>query len=295
MASEPFYLNTPYYEPFVLDKAKLTRIVGIVMDRLPGIELLITPVLSNLTHVHLTSLEDLFAMDNAPSNPITELRLVFHVPKPKKKAVEIVFRGGRNCRVSLALGSLVSSVAMRLSAELQEQLERTFVRDWANRVRRYATPLTMIVVSIMMLTLGLTMGQSREQLLQAVTPRFSDEERSRLLTEIQVADTTERKLDVLLHIEAIRLADKPVRTEESGLGARLFSRRILLVAIPLLVVVGVAGYMFFFLYPSGVFVWGDFEEHYQKIVERRRFCFGVVIVGVLVNLLAGALWVGLST
>jgi hypothetical protein len=291
MTKSPFYIHTPFDQPFVLDKAKLTRIVGIVLDRLPGLTVFITPVMSNKAHVHLQSLDELFAMDNTRTNPITELRLVFNNVAEKAKVVEIVFRSGARCRVSMAIGGVASNAASQLSAELQEQFERTFVRDWKGRIRHYSFPIfSLIALCLMSFIL---ISESRNK-INVATGAFSTEEMDRLQDDIRSASNIERKVDVLLEIESTRLSNRAALVASDSL-SRYLTRKTLLVGIPLVVIIVVAGYMLIFLYPVGIFVWGDFEEYYQKILERRKFCFGVVIAGVVINLLAAALWLGLSS
>ncbi len=296
MATNSFFIRTPYYQPFVLDKNKLTRIVGIVLEKLPGTATFITLVMRNSSHLHLKSLEELFAMDNSPSNPIVELRIVFPKKNTTTKLAEIIFRAGTNCRVELVVRGIESRVATQLSAELQEQFERTFVWSWVMRVREYWLPIIGLITLTIFLVAGISLGESRNRINAAFTRQeLSEGDRQQLKSRISTAGTLEQKLDVLLEIESKRLEVKQGDNNEQTLLGSLFTRKALLIEVPILVLLAVGVYMILFLYPTGLFIWGDFEEYYQRILDRRRFCSVVVIAGLLINLLSGALWLGLSS
>jgi len=105
---------------------------------------------------------------------------------------------------------------------------------------------------------------------------------NRPMTDEEIREITTAQLrNVLLYKRPRPEPPRPGRT-----------RRLLLIGIPFLLVMGLAGYLVVTCYPRSVFLWGDEVDRYNAILQRRRVLWsvivGIVIIGVLGKFLSEA-------
>jgi hypothetical protein len=125
---------------------------------------------------------------------------------------------------------------------------------------------------------------------------LSKEERAALSRQAKSALTTDEKVNFLFALQTRQLerSAKPSGTVIRGEDLkRLFSLKVLFISLPIILVISCLIYLRRKAYPKAVFVWGDWEEHYARILSIRKTILTVIIlsifIGVLSNLFVYAL------
>jgi hypothetical protein len=82
-------------------------------------------------------------------------------------------------------------------------------------------------------------------------------------------------------------------------GARLIMRiladwRFWLVLSPVVIIAFAVFYLFKTCYPSAVFLWGDMEEWYGKLLRRRSIIWQVIVISMSVGILSNLFVFGLA-
>src|SRR5262249_14768145 len=76
------------------------------------------------------------------------------------------------------------------------------------------------------------------------------------------------------------------RSRESGFSWRSLTQwRTILVLAPAIIIVVAFLYLFISCYPPAVFLWGDAEEEYKALVNKRRFIWSTIIASLFVGIL----------
>lgn len=286
---------------FALDRAKLSRIINIVEGRFGSVKLPFKPkyevAMEDGKNVSLTSHEELVSLDNAVKNPIRSLSIkASTMDLENTLSVQISFDSDERDNVKLIVSGRSSKLADQTYAEIAEQLERTFL---GSLVYRYFKPskhslfFPMITIfflvaltSVLSLFLGLEKG--------SVDPSKLPLQEYRQLEKISAdASTVEKKVDFLFQIERAKLL-KLRPAEPLSLPPGLISVRSAVIFVPLLVMLGCIIYLVTSCYPRAVFVWGDYEEYYGQLLNRRKAIWTVVIATLFLGAMSSLLASGVA-
>jgi hypothetical protein len=304
MRTEPTFLRKRYTAPYVLDRGKLSRMVTIVEQQLTAASTAFTPAFSvdlqNGKNFVLHSLQDVFAIDNSVKNPIRKL-VFFSAPDYEydhdvildnaETRVRFLFDSDKTSNIMLTVTSPDTKTATELSAELEEQIDRTIVTSWAARFskRFFATIGTLVAFVILGSLIRLAIASDDNTL-----KKHSPAESADLQRILSSAKTETEKIDALVQarLHELRSEGEPTPFLPIGLNA-VFSVRGAFIVLPILVLIGTLVYVIVVCYPWAVFSWGDYEQHYASLVGRRK-TLGIVIVsalviGIMSNLFVAAL------
>jgi hypothetical protein len=110
------------------------------------------------------------------------------------------------------------------------------------------------------------------------------------------ATTTNEKVEFLLELQSRQLEriTSRQRNDVINIGPLLTSKN-LFIMLPLLIILVCIGYLGERCYPSSVFLWGDYEEHYNKLVSKRKTIWNVIIVSLMIGILGNLFVFGLSS
>src|SRR5205823_4487522 len=134
-------VQNTFSSAFALDKAKLTRIVTILTERYQRAEATATPdfevKLRNGKTIALSTLDEVFGLDNSIKNPITSLEVALRSERDAKTRLfsTVSFDDSAVENISVIVRSTDSKIAQELAAELEEQVERTLVSSWMTKLR----------------------------------------------------------------------------------------------------------------------------------------------------------------
>lgn len=276
---------------YVVDPSKLARINGILEFFYGGpteFDVRFEALLANGKALVVPTLDELLALDNTNSNRIASIEMTATGSLDsagRDTRVTLAYDGRERNNVRLAVQGTPPPSVTRLFAELEEQVERTLGRGW------YRTPavvqvgafLVGIVAAISVLAVPKPPGPSRFFV--------AGEEASALIERYETATTVEDKLDALFEVtrtqirNALAIDVSPRQPRWTVFKESLSGRNVAL-AMPFLVALACGFYLAKFCYPRTVFRWGDYGEHYDKLLETRKNLQWVVGGGLLLGIVA---------
>jgi hypothetical protein len=294
---------TKEYEnkPFILTAQKLARIVEIANERMTRIQDNIKSAeefkvrLTNGKEFTLTSLNEVLSLDNSKKNPIKKLELSLLVMDGREQVntIEISFNDNEpRWKPSIQISASANDITwlQETVGALEEQVERTIPNDLVYDIRRMSTldiifPL-LIVLSLVLAFATLTMEDKLGNF------NISEVKEISLKKIADGAKTDSEKLDFIYQYLAAAVQPKPSKL--SKINSYFSNYRSYLVGIPILIAIISAIAAFRWCYPLRVFIWGDYEEHYNNLVERRRFIWNSVIVALFIGILGSLFSSGIT-
>lgn len=277
---------------FVLDSSKLRRIVSIAEDRCSKFGTLIYEMsitLQSKKVVLVGTIEQVLDHDNTVKDPIDELSIDIRVPD--KCWVSIEFKR-RDYEIDITVNSEESRFTENLFDEIEEQIERTLVQSWIYTIKKSE----FIIPSVMTLLLPILLIFS---FLSTSSPTYKNfflptDTIDELVSMGQAAKTSEEKVEFLVAVQVEQLKTLSSNTEIFRIGSITRYGWSLIFAVLPIVVMVIAGSYLLKCYPGSVFSWGDYEEHYSLLLERRRFLWNAIVVSLAVGILANLAVVSLS-
>jgi hypothetical protein len=280
---------------FVLDRPKLCRILTILDTRFR--EFVKNPVVEyNLTlakgkALSSSEMEGLFDQDNTVKNPINNLSIIY---KGKENDAEhsctIIF-DRKDSEVILQIHSPNGRLANELFAELEEQVERTQVHKTIYTVKRGRNFHLLAILMLVVLTVIMTF------LGDLMKPRqfrnfLANQDIDRLSAIVDTVSDQDGKLNFVYEMHLAQL------TNAKKASALLFpikaDLRLFLVLCPGIAIILVLIYIFSVCYPGSIFLWGDYAEHYENLVARRRFLWNAIIIALFVGIVGNLFVYGIS-
>jgi len=272
----------------------LARILNILEQRCREVQVPFTPRYQ-ATHldervVVVNTVEDLLQLDNTIKNPITQLIIGddFFFRGDEQFQYQIKYSNSPTNNISINISGPNSKFANQAYAEVEEQVERTLLRNWFyrsfNSERSPFLYLFAYIVSFIGVTiavLAILNGPNPTRNIIASTDKTS------LLAQANQAKTLDDKINFLFEYNVYQLSHTDTKRPALEMQS-LLNLRNLFIALPILIGIGGAIYAIKYCYPRAVFLWGDYELHYQNLVSRRRTIWNVVIgallIGIIVNL-----------
>jgi hypothetical protein len=296
-------IDKEYYQPFLLEPTKLTRLVDKIHERLgdhagttkhDSFEVF----LSGNRHETLGNADSVLALENSRKHKIE--RLLITCSAATRGAIrpehEVLVDFGKEKKaqttttkmVEISVRSDVAGWANRTLSEIEEQVERTWMRHRIP-VAALAALVVALLSSILFQFVQLSSNHfTTQEILRPMWLRSSDLDRieqivaqNRTITEEEMREIKTRQLRNILEDY------RPQQPAPKGRG-----RQAVLVLIPLVILVGCA-FALLQCYPNIVFLWGDEVDRYAAILQRRKTIWniivGIMLVGVLANLLSARL------
>jgi hypothetical protein len=287
---------------FVLNKLKLSRLCEVIEERCRRYpekgycEKEFTVTINEQKEAKVGSLEEVLRFDNGPKNPITEIEISYRLFKDKERkervlAVIVDYDGSKQ-RIAVAVGGEDLDGIRQLISELEEQVERAFLHGLENWLGSHkdgtAAAIVLIAAVLVFSVLVLPLIQKSESRKLSL----SDEARSELLEKATKAKTAEEKIDVIYaFVKSTSSKEQPSFDIESALR----NWRTYCILLPAMIIAASIIYLFLSCYPRYVFEWGDAEDQYKKIIERRKTVSTVIIGAFVVGALASLFVAGITT
>jgi hypothetical protein len=294
-------VDKEYPQPFLLEPMKLRRLVDVIHERLDDHHCTtrldhFEVFLSGNRREEHDNVDAVLAVGNSRKHRIT--RLLITCTAGKKGAtrpdheIQIDFARSKKVgsNVNKVVGIIVSSDAPgwphRTISELEEQVERTWQHYWQGLLILLVIllfALLVIVVQVASLpSMPNTLDVTRTMWLRS--PDLDHVEKmlrnGRTITDEEMRDIATRQLRNVLE-------DQRPKPKTGRFGQAMY------VVTPLLVILICGGILMFSCYPHAVFLWGDEEEQYRKLEQRRQMLrsiiIGVIVIGLLANLLTAGI------
>lgn len=286
-------IGKDYTVPFVLDNGKLSRILDVMEQRFDDVGG--SPFIAEFEfelasgqRVKTDSITKLQAFDNTVKNPIKRFQLTANTINTPHLHYYVNFNSRRFENISIRVESDSNKLASQAFAEVEEQVERTFVDGLMYKLRAglffelFFGAISLFIASLVfMLVFVGTPDDSLER-----PPYLSNQEIRSFAEQAKQARTTDEKIGLLFSIQLQQLerqAGSP-STNLLPVGRFLTIRNIFL-AMPILIMLVCFVVLKVKYYPSAVFLWGDWEEHYKKMVSIRRTVWTVIIASMFVGII----------
>jgi hypothetical protein len=291
MAIKNVVAKKPYdKDPYLLTEAKLSRIVEIARNRLDKVrgdkEIVqgFKVSLSNNKEIETSELSQVFLLDNSVKNPVIGLSY----SALAEKSLDQIAIGFSDLRDGIDIIVRSEDFAWRSETigALEEQVDRVIQRDIAYKLRGdYLTKIVFVLVLILMFALLL----GTFSITTNPPGRLSHEDALALSIRSTSAVTDSEKLDVVFSY--VKSMSNPGAILD--LRGFLSSARTYFIGVPALVTVAATLFTLMFFYPMRVFAWGDWKEHHDKLVERRKFMWGSVVFTMIVSVFTTILGAGI--
>jgi len=293
-------IHKEYQRSFLLEPTKLTRLLDRIHERLGEHQHVIIGdhfdvFLSGDRRDEMSSVDDVLAVENSRKHKIQRL-LITCSSKTERAAGpenEIVVdfatnktsgTGTSNTKViAVSIRSDQSGWASRALSEVEEQVERTFLR-----YTQHAFALVGLVVCGFILFISQVISvqfvPQTGDVLRAMWLRGPDLDRvEQILSQRRVLSEADLREIATLQLRNVLQEQRPKELPQKGR-----TRQLITLGIPLLVVIGCVFTLLLTCYPSAVFLWGDEVERYANKVQRRKILWsiigGVTVIGVLSKL-----------
>lgn len=287
---EPAFLRKTYTEPFVLDRSKLSRILTVIEQEVSEASAEFEPkfeiLFKNNKQVMLHSIQEVLSLDNSLRNPIRGLEVEARFPprtddSPIPTAVRLDFGSDRYGNINIFVTSPDTKRARELFAELEEQIDRIIVTNWIARYFKSATWWLFLLAFA--LALGASVVRITETKSQTQLSATDSAEVQRLLSS---ARTDSEKVDALVQAKLREI--NALRTLPVGHlnWSAILSIRGAFIALPVVVLIATLVYLIAACYPWVVFAWGDWEQHYNSLLSRRKMLGGVIVAALLIGIIA---------
>jgi hypothetical protein len=291
MDAELTVLEKTYSAPFVLDRSKLSRMLTIVEQEVRETSTQFQPqfevLFKNNKRVVLRSFQDVLSLDNSMKNPIRELDIESVFPShtessPIPTRVHLYFDSGRYDNITIAVTSPDTRHATELFAELEEQIDRTIDTNWILRYIKTTPALLLagfaVVFCLLIIAVALVDAEPRIQLSAA-----DSAELQRLLS---LARTDSEKIDALVQAKLRELKAFQMSPLDRINWPAMLSLRGAFIALPVIVLIATLAYLIAARYPWVVFAWGDWEQHYNSLLSRRKMLGGVIVAALFIGIMA---------
>jgi len=291
-------IHKTFTAAFVLDKPKLSRIFDILEQRYkerdtpfnPQIEVTFT----NERKLITPSLEKLFLLDNTIKNPIKSLLIRDTEVQPDKLGTTLLYTTKEKYNIELIVLSGDGKYASQVFAELEEQVDRTFSRGWLYKISAVQM-IYMMMVLVLVVSLFFLATSASHSIAKGSGYMLSLAEMDNFNSRAKTITTREDKIDWLFDLQQRQLENglRIQKHDRIELGNPLTVRRVF-IALPILLAIVSFFVLFAKYYPQAVFLWGDIEEHYTKLMSARKMIWTVIILALLIGIVSNLFSLGIA-
>ncbi len=287
-----------YSDPFILEKSKLDRLATLLRETIDP-----SPNLEEHYEIHhadgtltiLESTDKVYQLDNSGKKLISSIKLRMASNSADAtgtpREVEVEFEEDlHGARTTLSvLGPDPRWVASTF-ALIEEQVERCLKKDilYGLASSRLSGRLSIFMPIAFLMVIALLLSTSGLELRNHMWLTTMD------MAEIktQLSDPTPLTQDQYLAIVKRQL--KNIQ-RQSSTRAFQFSWPHFFILGPILVIVASLFYLVRFCYPSAIFLWGDREDWYSRLLKKRAFVWNAILASTTVGILTGLFVLGIQS
>lgn len=288
-------VSNSYKSVFVLDASKMSRLLNVIEGRFKDLEGQMDSVFETTNRkgklLSASNVDAILDLDNPVKNPITRFTIRYHKGKEYPQNFCQVDFDSRDSEVDVEVRGENSKWVNGLFAEVEEQVERTFVRSLIYRVKtsgfpRQLVPLVALFISmIALVSFGFTSRPTTYSKSDHLSPSDID-------TLLEISRDTlnqDQRVDFLFELHQRQISNLYEANQEATSGfSEVFGSldlRTLAVFLPVILIVLALSYLYTKCYPGSVFLWGDLVEHYNYILSKRKWVWNTIIVSLIVGIL----------
>jgi hypothetical protein len=250
-------------------------------------------LLSGQRREEITSVEEVLELDNSPKSKIHRLLITCSAStdgaaRPENE-IQVDFDGRivNKTKVIVSVRSENAGWCDRALSSVEEQIERTPLRDTSHRVALIGIAVSVIFFLLFLLLSSLSASNAVYGDADVMWLRTTNMDRVEQILNQGRTITDEEMLEINT-MQLRNLLEDIRKAQPSG-----WNRQKTYIGVPLLIVLGCAVYLLIACYPTAVFLWGDEIERYNKMILTRRIVWGFITGGIGFGLLSKLLYAGL--
>jgi len=288
---------------FTIDTSKLSRLLTVISERFKDITENPVTVFEATTkkgkNFLASNVEKIINHDNPVNNPITTLSILYKDKKEEPNNLCEISYDKEDSIIKLYVKTEDSRKSKDLFAEVEEQIERSLTPNWVYSLKGEGSLETFRLVTVLLMLpimiFAIFTFSSQKNLDKS--DFLSSKDVAELTKQLSDSEEELNKLDFLYEYHKRKL--KNLQDDENPIlkffsKEKIFNIKILLLALPFIIVFGGLYYILWRTYIGSVFLWGDYEEYYNTLLERRKFLWNAVVVALLIGVVANLFVFGFS-
>lgn len=288
---------------FTIDTSKLTRLLSVVDERFKEMaensETVFEIETKKGKSFETTNIDEILKHDNSVKNPILGLSISYRGKDEELANRCNIFYDRKLSIIDIDIQAEDSRKANDLFAEIEEQIERSVTINWVYKLKQYSLidflPILMAIILVPLTALVFYTAESQQKIKNA--DHLSSEDIAYLSNLLPSSESEEGKINYIYEYQSRKL--KTIKAEESQ-QSNLFSKgkilniKVLFCVLPFIIVLGGTYYTIWRTYIGSVFLWGDFEEYYNTLLEKRKFLWGTVVIALVIGVISNLFVFGFS-
>ncbi|TVM02522.1 MAG: hypothetical protein CV087_09445 [Candidatus Brocadia sp. WS118] len=283
---------------FVVDAPKISRLAKLVTDHFEDIDgaAIIKYTFSTKNGKNFTAnrIDDVLAHDNPVKNPIHNLEIeAYDKMEDPSNHCKIEYNK-EDDKIKIFVGSNDGKKSNELFDEIEEQVNRCLIKDKIYFFKK--SIIVLFFVSIMaLLIFSATYYAGLSD--YALTDKLSSEDIYELEPKFNNAKTQEEKIDAIFQFNK-RIINNNTSDKDFNYYVELaqryfYSVNTYLIAIPVVLVL-ILIKILIGTYVGSVFLWGDYKDYYEKILEKRKNLINILIGSISASVIVNIFFIGLG-
>lgn len=303
-----YVINKSYESIFILDSSKLLRIMTIIEERFKSIEIVSIASFEIITKkgktFYASDIKGILEHDNPIQNPILNLKIYFQdVKEQPNKLCRLVY-DKEYSKINIHIESDNMKWGEDLFAELEEQIERSFINNMIYKVKNNRKDVLFFVIFISIVyfsgTYSLYEWATEENIKLDNFLTSSDINRLQIMADN--SKNIDDKVEFLYNYNSAQLKNISVKKSVTDnniikkiiLFSKYLDWKFFVILLPFIIVVFCVIYLFGNCYPGSIFLWGDFIEYHKHILEKRKTLWNTVIFALGIGIVGNLFVFGIS-
>ena len=295
------FLNKSFGATFILEKSKLLRLLNIIEEKYKSIgkkpKSIFAIILKNGKQMGVNDIEHVLGHDNAIKNPIDFLGINYECHNEDDVIdCDITYSISKSEIKVTVKGSNVR-FANELFAEIEEQVERAIVKSWISNLKRTISSdprrIAPLIVSIIMMLILIPIIILVEPQQNIYRNNFlSNSDIQHILKLSEKVQTIDDKINLLYKYNMLQLDNIKTNTNLYSFKNIFlkFDLKLIFILLPFFIIIFSFVYLLIYCYPGSLFLWGDYEDYYNRILNKRKFVFNTILVALFIGII-GSLFV----
>lgn len=295
------FLNKSFGATFILEKSKLLRLLNIIEEKYKSIgkkpKSIFAIILKNGKQMGVNDIEHVLGHDNAIKNPIDFLGINYECHNEDDVIDYDITYSISKSEIKVTVKSYNVRFANELFAEIEEQVERAIVKSWISNLKRTISSdprrIAPLIVSIIMMLILIPIIILVEPQQNIYRNNFlSNSDIQHILKLSEKVQTIDDKINLLYKYNMLQLDNIKTNTNLYSFKNIFlkFDLKLIFILLPFFIIIFSFVYLLIYCYPGSLFLWGDYEDYYNRILNKRKFVFNTILVALFIGII-GSLFV----
>lgn len=291
-------ISKSFFSVFILEKSKLSKLLTVINNKYQSIGL--EPlsryeiILENEKQILLNDIEHVFSLDNTIKNPVEIFKIIFEGSQGDMYLnCYITYKRKKN-NIVVNIESSNIKWCNELFADIEEQIERTFDKNLIYSIKSLSGFIMGLLYLVIFLSISFLFLSSYEPIAGQKEFFLTESNINEIMKDSKSADSIEDKIDIIYKIKTYQLANLTTKKSYYKIIIQQFNIGLFFILFPLIFIMSCSFYLMKYCYPGSIFIWGDFEDYYNKIIHRRKFTSNTIIIALIIGIIANLFVFGLS-